>query len=111
MQLVICVLNKTSVLESILREFGKNGINGATVLESKGMAHILSENEELKFMESIVKFLNPENSDSKTILVVAPDKQIEKIASVIDECTGGLDKPDSGVVFSVPVVHTWGFSK
>ena len=111
MQLVICVLNKTSALESILREFGNNGINGATVLESKGMAHILSENEELKFMESIAKFLNPENSESKTLFVVAPDEEAEKIASIIDLCTGGLSNPDTGIVFSVPVVKTWGFGK
>lgn len=111
MQLVVCVLNKTSALESILKEFGKNGIKGATVLESKGMAHILSENEEHKFMESIVKLLNPENSQSKTIIVVAPDEQTEKIASVVDECTGGLDKHDSGIVFSVPVLKTWGLGK
>ena len=37
MQLLICVLNKTSVLETILRTFSENNINGATVLTSKGM--------------------------------------------------------------------------
>ena len=111
MQLVVCVLNKTSVLDNILKEFSKNGINGATVLESRGMAHILSENEELKFMESFARLLNPENSESKTIFVVAPDEQAEKIASVIDACTGGLNNPDTGIVFSVPVVKTWGFGK
>jgi len=108
MQLVVCVLNKTSALDSILREFGEIGVKGATILNSQGMAHILSENEELKFMESIVKLLNPENSESKTIFVVASDEKTDQIASVIDKCTGGLNKPDTGVVFTLPVLKTWG---
>ncbi len=108
MQLLICVLNKTSVLEDILRELGSIGVKGATVLDSKGMAHILSENEELKFMESIAKFLNPENSESKTIFIVADDEQTDRIAEIIDKCTGGLNNPDTGIIFTTPVLKTWG---
>ena len=111
MQLVVCVLNKTSALEHILRELSEIGVKGATVLNSKGMAHILSENEELKFMESIVKLLNPENSESKTLFVVAPDEKTEEIVSVIDKCTGGLNNPDTGVVFTLPVLKTWGLGE
>ena len=42
MQLVVCVLNKTSALESILKEFGKNGIKGATVLDFAFIANLFN---------------------------------------------------------------------
>lgn len=109
MQLLICVLNKTSVLETILRTFSENGISGATVLSSKGMAHILAESEDFKFMDSLIKLLNPENSESKTFFLVIEDSMVDKAISIIDLTTGGLHKPDTGIVFTVPVLKTFGF--
>lgn len=109
MQLLICVLNKVSVLETILRTFSENGINGATVLNSRGMAHILSESEDFRFMDSLIKFLNSENSESKTFFLVLEDGDVDKAIKIIDLATGGLDKPDTGVAFTVPVLRTFGF--
>lgn len=109
MQLLICVLNKTSVLETILRTFSENNINGATVLTSKGMAHILSESEDFKFMDSLIKLLNPENSESNTFFLVLDDNKVDKAVSIIDLVTGGLDKPDTGIAFTIPVLKTFGF--
>lgn len=111
MQLLVCVLNKTSALETILRIFSENNIHGATVLTSKGMAHILSESEDFKFMDSLIKLLNPENSESKTFFLVLEDDKVDKAISVIDMVTGGLDKPDTGVAFTIPVLKTFGFGK
>ncbi|MBR3933382.1 MAG: hypothetical protein IKJ68_05700 [Clostridia bacterium] len=111
MQLLVCVLNKTSALETILRTFSENNIHGATVLTSKGMAHILSESEDFKFMDSLIKLLNPENSESKTFFLVLEDDKVDKAISVIDMVTGGLDKPDTGVAFTIPVLKTFGFGK
>jgi len=111
MQLLICVLNKVSVLETILRTFSENNISGATVLNSKGMAHILAESQDFKFMDSLIKLLNPENSESRTFFLVLEDSAVDKAISIIDLTTGGLDKPDTGVVFTVPVLKTFGFGK
>ena len=39
MVLLTLVLNKTECLDEILHQFAENGINGATILDSTGMAH------------------------------------------------------------------------
>ena len=109
MQLLICVLNKTSALDIILRSFSENSINGATVLTSKGMAHILSESEDFKFVDSLMKLLNPENTESRTFFLVIDEDKVDKALSIIDLATGGIDKPDTGIAFTIPVLRTFGF--
>ena len=34
---------------------------------------------------------------------------VDKAISIIDLVTGGLQKPDTGIVFTVPVLKTFGF--
>lgn len=109
MQLLVCVLNKTNALEDILRNLSDNNLHGATVLNSKGMAHILSESEDFKFMDSLMKLLDPENSESKTFFMVVDDSEIDKVISVIDKSVGGINNPDTGVIFTLPVLRTAGF--
>lgn len=109
MQLLVCVLNKTSVLEDILKSFSENEINGATVVNSKGMAHILSESQDFKFMDSLIRLLDPENTESKTFFVVLSESKVDTAISLVDSAVGGIDNPDTGVVFTVPVLRTAGF--
>lgn len=111
MLLLICVLNKTECLEDILTEFAANGIHGATVLESRGMAHILAEASEFRIMDSIVKLLNLDNSESKTFFMVIKNEMLPEVSDIINDVTGGLDRPDTGVIFTVPVNYTEGFGK
>jgi len=111
MQLLVCVLNKTRSLETILRNLSDNGISGATVVNSKGMAHILSESEDFRFMESLFKLLDSENSESKTLFMVLNETEVDKAISVIDVSVGGIDNADTGVIFTLPVLKTRGFSK
>lgn len=111
MQLLICVLNKTECLEDILTEFADNGIHGATVLESRGMAHILAESTEFKIVDSIFRLLNQDNSESKTFFMVIKDEMLPVVSDIINDVTGGLDHPDTGVLFTLQVNYTEGFGK
>lgn len=111
MQLLVLVLNKIEVLEELLEEFSANKIKGATILDSKGMAHSLSEFHELKFMASLRMILDPEHSESKTIFLVLEEEQIKLVSEIVNKVTGGLDKPDTGVLFTLPVLYTEGFFK
>ena len=108
MQLLILVLNKTECLEDILNKFGENNLRGATILDSKGMAHSLSEFNDLKFMASLRMLLDPDHQESKTVFTVLPDDQVKIASKIINEVTGGLDKPDTGILFTVPVNYVEG---
>ncbi len=111
MQLLIIVLNKVDVLEKLLERLCESGVRGATILESRGMAQSLCESEEQKFIASLQMLLDPQHKNNKTILTVVPDEQIPVVSKVLGEVTGGLDQPNSGVMFSVPVQYTEGFGE
>ncbi len=109
MQLLVIVLNKIECLEELLKELSENELHGATILDSKGMAHSLDHFNELSFMLSLRRVLNPEHKESKTIFMVIKDDEIDKVSCIVNEVTGGLDKPDTGILFTLPVSHLEGF--
>lgn len=111
MELLVLILNKTECLKDLLSAFMENDIKGATILNSQGMAHNLYEYNELRFMASLRLLLDPEHKESKTILVVVEKEKIPVVSRIANEVTGGLDKPDTGIIFTVPVNYIEGFGK
>lgn len=108
MQLLIIVLNKIECLDKLLKRFGDEHIPGATILDSKGMAMELGEIDELRFLGSLRKMLNPEHHESKTIFMVIDEKRIPEVSAIVNEVTGGLSSPDTGIMFSLAVNYTEG---
>jgi hypothetical protein len=111
MQAVFIVLNKIECIEEMLEQLGENKITGATLLESKGMAHQLSEVSDLSFMVSLRMLLDPGHKESRTIFMVAEDDKVPVISKIVNDVTGGLDKPDTGILFTVPVSYAEGLVK
>ncbi len=108
MKLAIIVLNKTECLEELLESLYEEGLQGATILDSQGMAHTLEDMEGVEFFMSIRKFLNPGHRESKTIFTVVEDERLKDVSRVVNQVTGGLDQPDTGILFAVDVPYTEG---
>lgn len=108
MKLAVIVLSKPSFLDPMLEEFLKKGVRGATILDSKGMAASLNSYNELKFIPSLRNLIGSEQKENKTVFLVAEDDQIEQIRAIADHVTGGLDNPNTGILFTVPVDFTAG---
>lgn len=111
MQVFIFVLNRTEHLEELLHEFENHGIIGATVLDSKGMARILHSEEEMPLFYGLRNIMAPERRNSKTIFAVLPDEKVEVARKIVNKVTGGLDHPDSGIMFGVPISFAEGLVK
>lgn len=111
MQVFFFVMNRTEHLEHLLQEFDKNGIIGATVLDSKGMARILHSEEEMPLFYGLRSIVAPERRSSKTIFCVLDDEKVELVRKIVNQVTGGLDHPDSGIMFAVPVSFVEGLVK
>lgn len=111
MKLLIFVLNKVECLEKLLSKFGKNNIPGATVLDSHGMAQILEGHDELRFMASLRMLLNPAHKENKTIFMVLPDEKVDLVVKIVNDVIGGLDHPDTGILFTVPIDRVEGLEK
>ena len=108
MKLLIIVLNKIECLERMLTAFGENQIPGATILDSKGMAQELEQFDDMDFMLSLRLLINPAHHENKTIFMVVPDELVAKVSRIVNEVTGGLGKPDTGILFTVPIDYIEG---
>lgn len=101
MKLLILILNKVEKLEEVLEGFIEIGISGATVIDSVGMGHIISEEVPifagLRFMFAGAK---PHN---KTILSVIKREKEEPVIRLLEKILGDLDKPGTGILFIIPV--------
>lgn len=106
MRALFFVLNETEKLDDVLTEFTKRNIKGATVLESAGMASLLSnkhDEDEIPFLGSLRNFLNPERQKNNIILTIIRDDQLDEAVEAIEFVVGDLCCKNAGVVFSVPI--------
>jgi nitrogen regulatory protein P-II 1 len=99
MKLLILFLNKVEKLEEVLEGFVEIGITGATVIDSVGMGHILSEEVPifagLRFMFAGTK---PHN---KTIFSVIKKEKEEEAIRLLQKIIGDLNQPGTGIVFTI----------
>ena len=109
MKLVVIVLNKTECLEPLLAEFAKSNLQGATILESRGMMQELSDEPEMEFMFSLRHMLNPRHRENRTIFMAASSSKVPMIVEAVNKVTGGLDKGDTGILFTLPIDYLTGF--
>lgn len=111
MKLLIIVLNKVECLDKLLDRLGRHNVPGATILDSKGMAQELEGHDELRFMASLRLLMNPAHKENKTIFMVLSDEKVAEVSRIVREATGGLDHPDSGILFTVPVDYVEGLKQ
>ncbi len=109
MKLVIIVLNKTECLENLLEEFATRNLQGATVIESRGMMQELSDEPDSDFLFSLRHILNPSHKENRTIFMAASESKIPMIVDAVNKVTGGLEHGDTGILFTVPIDSLIGF--
>ena len=111
MQVVTLVLNKTECLEELLEALLESGIHGGTVLESTGMMRVIEQGDDLPMFSTFRQLFDPERKSSKTLVMVLNDEEVQVARRVIERVTGGLDKPDTGILFAVPALFVEGMKK
>ena len=113
MQFFVLVLNREECLEPILEEMLAQGFSGATILNSTGMMRVLEndDNVDMPMLGLLRHFYCPERKTSKTLFTLIEDDKRDKLMRIINEKTGGLDHPDTGIAFALPVSFVEGVNK
>ena len=52
--------------------------------------------------------IDPDRKESKTIFMALKDEKVEEAKKIIREVVGDLSKPDSAVIFTLPVLSAEG---
>ena len=106
MHLLIAIVNDPDHIVDILDEFYKEDIKGATVIDSMGMGHIIADH--VPFFSRFAE-IGKDPTHNKTIFVVLKSKEmLNKTINAIERIIGDLDKPDTGIVFTIPIDYCKG---
>jgi nitrogen regulatory protein P-II 1 len=108
MHLLIAILNATDKLDVILAGFVELGVRGATVIHSEGMGRVLSH--DIPIFAGLQTLINRSGPESRTILTVITADLIDPVISLIQESCGDLEKPATGIIFTLPVDRVVGLA-
>jgi len=102
MQLLVAVVNESQALDDVLSGFLELGITGATIINSEGMAHVLTH--DIPLFAGIQTLISRSRAHNYTIFsVVEDDQKVDAAIELIQDVCGRLEQPGTGIVFSVPV--------
>lgn len=112
MKLLVFILNNEELLDDLLQCFLEADIKGATILDSMGMARALtaSQKNDIPIFGSLRVMLNQGHPSNKTIFVALKDEEVETCVQCIKGVVGSLDKPNTGILFTLPIDYLEGFS-
>jgi nitrogen regulatory protein PII len=103
MKCLIFILNDVRKLSKLLHEWQHNGITGATILNSTGMAKALFANNDEAIIGSIRHLLDNDREENRTLFVLLHEDKVETAINVIESVVGDLHKPNTGLVFTIDV--------
>jgi len=105
-KLLIIVLNKEEHLDELLEAFLELDVRGATIIDSVGMGHIISDTVPIfGGLRSLMEGSRPYN---KTILTVVQEDKIEDIVREYEKICGCLDEPGTGLLITLPIDYVKG---
>ncbi|MCP4757617.1 MAG: hypothetical protein GY866_42715 [Proteobacteria bacterium] len=106
MKLAVIFLNRVEYLDDLLTAFLEIGVSGATVLDSVGMGHIISEN--VPIFAGLRETFAGSSPRNKVILIATEEEMIVKIAEVMDDVCVDIDETNAGFLVSVPIDNMFG---
>jgi nitrogen regulatory protein P-II 1 len=108
MKLVVIFLNQIEYLEELLSIFLEIGVSGATVLDSMGMGHIISEN--IPIFAGLRDAFAGSSPGRKIIMAITEEEMIERMYHALDEvCNSESDKKTSFLI-SLPIDKIYGLN-
>ena len=102
MKLLVFVLNNEEYLEEVLEAYVEAGVTGATIIDSEGMGRFLTY--EVPLFAGFKEFMKGNKPYNKTIISVVRDEVVVgRVESLVDSIVGDLDRPGTGIMFTLPV--------
>lgn len=111
MYVLIIVLNLVDYLDEIFIKFVEAGVEGATVVDSQGMAGAIAGAQESAVAFHLLKhFIDDCKPYNKTIFtVLESEKQTEAVVALVKEVLGKDARQGAGFMFSLPIGNVYKF--
>lgn len=111
MHLLVYVLNQVQKLDRFLQALNEAGIRGATIIPSFGMASRLFNSDDIHLIGSLRMLFDEPRKESNVILMAIEDEQVDIVFEIVDRVVGGVDKPNTGILFTLPIDRIKGYKK
>jgi len=102
-------MHDKSLLDKFLQKLNQKNIKGATILNGTGMARKLIENDDMEFIGSLKMLFDNPRVESHVILMALQDEQVKIALDIVHEVAGDMTKPNTGIVFTLPIDYIEGF--
>lgn len=104
MNLLTVIIKKAELVKEICKELAEQGVHGGTILDGEGMASVLETMDDLPIFGMLKSILADDDDEDtvKVMLFVMNDEELEKARGIIREVVG-LDEPNTGIMFAMPV--------
>lgn len=104
MNLLVVILKKADLVTEICKELAEEGVHGGTIIDGKGMASIIEKMDDLPIFGMLKSILSDDDEQEivKVMLFVMNDEETEEARKTIQRVVG-LDEPNTGIMFAVPV--------
>lgn len=109
MNLLVLILKKANLVNEICKELTEEGVHGGTILDGIGMASVIEKMDDLPIF-SMIKTLLAEDDEGDTVkvmLFVMNDEELQIARKTIKKVVG-LDEPNTGIMFALPVTFVEG---
>ncbi len=112
MHLLVAVIEDPEDVESILDRFYESDITGATVLDGKGMGHMIAHRYSI-FARFADLTGSVEEDVHNTVLftVLGDDALLERAIQIVQDVVGDLSAPNTGLVFTVGLDRVIGLAQ
>ncbi len=104
MNLLVVILKKEELVTEICKELAEEGVHGGTIIDGTGMASIIEKMDDLPIFGMLKSILadDDEHEIVKVMMFVMDDEEMETARKTIRDVVG-LDEPNTGIMFAVPV--------
>lgn len=109
MNLLYVILKKADLVAEICKELTEAGVHGGTIVDGQGMASVIEKMDDLPIFGMLKSILADDDDHEvvKVMMFVMEDEEIEVARKVIRDVIG-LDQPNTGIMFAVPVTFVEG---
>ncbi len=104
MNLLVVILKHAELVNEICKELVEEGVHGGTIIDGTGMASVIETMDDLPIFGMLRSILadDDEKETVKVMFFVMDDDELKKARKTINNVVG-LDKPNTGIMFALPL--------
>ena len=111
-QMVVLVMDELEKVSEVMDAWQEVGVSGITVWDSRGLGRTHHENvvrNGVPLMPSMDWFMKSHEEEHRTIFTLVDNEaMVDRLIEETEKITGGLDGPNRGILFVLPVLRAVG---